>query len=300
MKFLDLLFEEVGYKVSYCGVMLDQQSREMILNHLSIPNDWKVICHHMTIKMGELPENLKNKKGEKVTLRVTKQGKSDKAIAVGIDTDLSQNVIPHITVAINAAIGAKPKDSNDIIEWTDLEESFTVSGRIEEVLYQAPLKATNSPKVLNVFDFDGTLMNSPMPDPGKQMYKEITGKDWPHRGWWGQIDSLAPFDVKPIEKTAKLYDEYTSIPNSLNVLMTNRIAKFESVVKDKLKGIYIFDYYDFKNDKREKPERIKEILKNNPTIETVNIFDDMDEQIIMFNNFKNENPELDINVYQIK
>jgi len=106
--------------------------------------------------------------------------------------------------------------------------------------------------------------------------------------------------VKPIEKTAKLYDEYTSISNSLNVLMTNRIAKFESVVKDKLKGIYIFDYYDFKNDKREKPERIKEILKNNPTIETVNIFDDMDEQIIMFNNFKNENPELDINVYQIK
>ena len=63
MTFLDLLFEEVGYKVSYCGVMLDQQSREMILNHLSIPNDWKVICHHMTIKMGELPENLKNKKG---------------------------------------------------------------------------------------------------------------------------------------------------------------------------------------------------------------------------------------------
>lgn len=300
MKFLDLLFEEESYKVSYCGVMLDQQSRDMILNHLSIPNDWKVICHHMTIKMGSLPENLKDKKGEKVSLRVTKQGRSDKALAVGIDTDLSQNTIPHITVAINASNGAKPKDSNDIKEWVDLDEPFTVSGRIEEVLYQAPLKAKNSPKVLNIFDFDGTLMDSPMPDPGKEKYKEITGKDWPHRGWWGQVDSLAPFDVKPIEKTGKLYDEYTSIPNSLNVLMTNRIAKFESVVKDKLKGIYIFDYYDFKNDKREKPERIKEILNNNPSIETINIFDDMDEQIVRFNNFKNENPQLEINVFQIK
>lgn len=300
MKLLDLLFEEESYKVSYSAVILDGQSKQKIINHLSIPNDWKVINHHMTIKMGELPENLKSQLGSKVTLKVTKQGKSDKALAVGVETDLSQNKIPHVTVAINAAAGAKPKDSNDIQEWTDLEEPFTITGRIEEVLYQQPFRSSSNPTTLNVFDFDGTLMNSPLPDTGKQKYKEITGNDWPHKGWWGQLDSLKPFDVEPIAKTVELYNEYTAIPNSINVLMTNRLAKFEPIVKEKLKGIYVFDYYDFKNDNREKPERIKEILKNNPSIEIINIFDDMDEQIERFNNFKNENPELEINVYQIK
>jgi len=300
MRLLDVLTEEQSYKVSYSAVVLDKQSRDAILNHLSIPNGWKTICHHMTIKLGELPDNLKNRIGEKVTLRINKLGESDKALAVGVDTDLSMNAIPHITVAINVANGAKPKDSNDIKDWKDLSESFNVTGKIEEILYQVPFKAKGSPTVLNVFDFDGTLMDSPLPETGKEKYKEITGKDWPHKGWWGQIDSLEPFEVKPIEGTKDLYNQYSVIPNSINVLMTNRLAKFEPVVKDKLRGLYIFDYYDFKNDNREKPERIKEILKNNPSIDTINIFDDMDEQIERFNRFKEENPNLEINVFQIK
>ena len=300
MRLLDILTEDQSYKVSYSAVVLDPQSRQAILNHLSIPNGWKVICHHMTIKMGELPENLKDKIGQQTTLRVTKMGRSDLALAVGIETSLSQNAIPHITVAINAANGAKPKDSNAITEWIPLEESFNVTGRIEEVLFQAPFKAKGEPTTLNVFDFDGTLMDSPMPGPGKEKYKEITGSDWPHKGWWGQIDSLKPFEVQPIEQTKGFYNKYSTIPNSITVLMTNRMAKFEPVVKEKLDGLYVFDYYNFKNDNREKPERIMEILKNNPSIDTINIFDDMDEQIMRFRKFKDDNPNLEINIFQIK
>lgn len=299
MKILDVLRESQGYKVSYSAVVLDQKSKEAILNHLSIPNDWKIICHHMTIKMGELPENMKGRINEKVTLKVSELGKSDKAIAVKVDTYLSQNAIPHITVAINAKAGAKPKDSNDIKEWTPLDETFTVSGRIEEVLFQQPFKAAGSPKILNVFDFDGTLMNSPLPAEGKEKYKIITGEEWPHKGWWGQLDSLRPFDVKPIDKVMELYKQHSSLPDSVTILMTNRIAKFEPVVKDKIKGIYTFDYYDFKNDNREKPDRIRDIIKNNPSIEVVNIFDDMDDQIERFIKFKQDNPQLEINITQV-
>jgi hypothetical protein len=300
MKFFDIIRENTDYKVSYSAVVLDNGSRERILNHLAIPNDWKVICHHMTIKMGELPENLKEKIGHTVTLQVTKLGKSDKAIAVGVETPLSQNAIPHITVAINALNGAKPKDSNEISEWVPLEETFTVKGRIEEVMFKPSFKSDKNSTVLNVFDFDGTLMDSPMPELGKEMYKEMTGGEWPHRGWWGQLDSLAPFHVKPIEKNRELYIEYSSIPNSLNVIMTNRIAKFEKVVKEKLAPYYPkFDSYDFKNDGREKPDRILEILKNNPSIKTINIFDDMDDQIIRFKEFKMNRPEYDINIFQV-
>lgn len=300
MRLLDILTEDQSYKVSYSAVVLDKQSKEKILNHLSIPNNWKVFCHHMTIKMGELPENLKNRKGERVTLKVTKLGKSDRAMAVGVDTDLSMNAIPHITVAINSSVGAKPKESNDIKDWTDLEETFTVTGNIEEVMFQVPFKAKGQPLVLNVFDFDGTLMDSPLPDEGKVKFKELTGKDWPHKGWWGQLDSLEPFEVHPIKSTQKLYDRYSSIPDSVNVLMTNRLTKFEKIVKEKLNGHYIFDYYDFKNDNREKPDRVMDIIKNNPSIEVVNIFDDMDDQIARFNKFKEDNPQLEINIFHIK
>lgn len=298
MKILDVLKESQGYKVSYSAVVLDEKSKQAILDRFTLPSDWKIICHHMTIKMGELPENMKSRINEKVTLTVIENGNSDKAIAVKVKTDLSQNAIPHITVAINTKNGAKPKDSNDIDDWTPVNP-YTVTGRIQEIMFQQPFRAAGTPKVLNVFDFDGTLMDSPLPAEGKEKYKIMTGEEWPHKGWWGQLDSLRPFDVKPIDKVMELYKQYSSLPDSVSILMTNRIAKFEPVVKDKIKGIYTFDYYDFKNDNREKPDRIRDIIKNNPSIEVVNIFDDMDEQIERFIKFKKDNPQLEINITQV-
>ena len=37
---------------------------------------------------------------------------------------------------------------------------------------------------LTFFDFDGTLADSPTPENGKQKYKEVTGNEYPHQGWW--------------------------------------------------------------------------------------------------------------------
>jgi hypothetical protein len=298
MKLSNLLTEDNTYKVSYSGVILDKNSQQEILSRVEVPQNWKTYAHHMTICLGPLPENLQHLKGKKQQLRITKLGKSDMAIAFGVDSDLSLNKIPHITIAINSSIGAKPKDSNNITEWEDIEP-FVVYGRVEEVMNQPMFKAPGEPLILNVFDFDGTLMDSPTPEIGITKYKEITGEEYPHKGWWGQIDSLKPFDVKPIPKMLKLYHDYTSLPNSVNILMTNRIPKFEPIVKDKLSGHYTFDYYNFKNDHREKPERIMEILKNNPSIKVINIFDDMDEQIARFRIFKEQNPNYEINIYQI-
>lgn len=126
------LLETINY-ISYSAVVLDEKSKEKILNRVEIPHNWKIINHHMTIKLGELPENLKNIIGEVVELRITKIGKSDKAIAFGVDTEISLNKIPHITVAINVENGGKPKDSNDIENWEYLDVPFTVKGRIEEI-----------------------------------------------------------------------------------------------------------------------------------------------------------------------
>jgi len=39
-------------------------------------------------------------------------------------------------------------------------------------------------KKLISFDFDDTLVHTTLPAEGKVIWKEKTGEDWPHRGWW--------------------------------------------------------------------------------------------------------------------
>ena len=45
---------------------------------------------------------------------------------------------------------------------------------------------------LAIFDFDGTLVNTPGPEEGKVRYQQATGKAWPHKGWWGRRETLVP------------------------------------------------------------------------------------------------------------
>lgn len=294
MKLLSILTEN---KISYSAVVLDDDSKMEILKRVPPPKGWKIINHHMTIKLGELPESLKSKIGQTVELIVDKVGLSEKAFAIQVKTDISQNNIPHITVAVNSNNGGKPKDSNLIEKWEDIR-NFVVKGTIQEVTNQS--NQSNTITTLNVFDFDGTLIDSPTPEVGKQMYKQITGINYPHKGWWGQLDSLSPFNLKPLSITQKYYSELKNKPNSLTILMTNRLAKFEDIIKEKIKGIYDFDMLNFKTNQKEKPERIIDILEKYPTINTINIFDDMDEQINLFNEFKKNYPNLNINITQIK
>jgi hypothetical protein len=52
--------------------------------------------------------------------------------------------------------------------------------------------STSSCAELLVYDFDGTLANTPTPREGKIMYENKIGQAWPHVGWWGRQESLEP------------------------------------------------------------------------------------------------------------
>lgn len=123
--------------ILYSAVVLDPESHKKLINLINdffILDDWKILAHHMTITFGKgLPDNLKNRLGDKVTLKAIEFGQSDKAIAVKVEGFPSDNIIPHITIAVNTGIGAKPVDSNSITNWVPLKEPINLTGTITEI-----------------------------------------------------------------------------------------------------------------------------------------------------------------------
>lgn len=150
---------------------------------------------------------------------------------------------------------------------------------------------------LYFFDFDGTLADSPEPFEGKQKYKEITGKDYPHKGWWGKKESLSTFDVSLYDNIVERYKEAKSKSNAKVILLTNRLSFLKKEVMKILNDNNItFDELNFKSDGRDKAERIKEILEKYNNIKNIIIYDDRDDQLILFKKLKDELSEKNISV----
>jgi hypothetical protein len=125
-------------KISYSAVVLDNKSHDLLKNEFirQIPDNWDYIGHHMTIKMGELDETRKSRIGELVELLVTHIGKDDRVMAVRVnDNNLSDNAIPHITLAVNRKGGGKPFHSNKIADenWKPVANRFKITGTIQEI-----------------------------------------------------------------------------------------------------------------------------------------------------------------------
>ena len=116
----------------YTALKLDEMSHERLKNALmsEIPEGWKLFCHHMTINLGDASVGpAADMVGETMGLRAVQLGKDDKVMAVRVVTDCpSTNKIKHVTVAVNFAGGGKPKDSNDLTNWVDLDSPIELTG----------------------------------------------------------------------------------------------------------------------------------------------------------------------------
>jgi hypothetical protein len=117
----------------WSAVVLDENSRNRLIAEYKsqIPQGWEIIAHHMTINF----RGLSDEEGKLVNLKVIEVGLDDKALAVkvvGYDKP-TNNAFPHVTIAINRSGGAKPKDSNDIKNWTKVPNGITLSGTIENL-----------------------------------------------------------------------------------------------------------------------------------------------------------------------
>lgn len=142
-------------------------------------------------------------------------------------------------------------------------------------------------KKLISFDFDDTLFKTPLPEDGKRIWKEKTGEDWPHRGWWSKPESL-DMEIFNIPLSKKIYKKYlkaVSDPDNYVVLATGRIKPLEDevmLILDKY-GINFdeihlnpgIDTYDFKSELFAK-------LINELEPEEYIMYDDRQEHLVRF------------------
>lgn len=124
-------------RISYTAVVLDKNSHLKLVGLLKERfgdlTDWKIFAHHMTIKLGGLPDERKSLLGQEIDLAIDGFGYTDDVVAVRVDTNLqTKNDTPHITLATSPK--GKPVMSNLITEWETLQP-FHVYGTVEEVSF---------------------------------------------------------------------------------------------------------------------------------------------------------------------
>jgi hypothetical protein len=146
---------------------------------------------------------------------------------------------------------------------------------------------------LSIFDFDGTLIMSPLPDTGKIEYEKKTGQPWPHKGWWGQADSLNTeiFDMPVIDSVISDYKTEKSNTNTLTVLLTGRMKKLApSVEKVLRKNSLSFNEYHYNNGGSTDVFKIKtldDLIKKYPDVE-VEMWEDRLEHVSIFEQWGKE------------
>lgn len=90
---------------------------------------------------------------------------------------------------------------------------------------------------LHIFDFDGTLVNTPGPEEGKRKYFEATGNVM-KGGWWGRAESLSPPVVEsPCPPSLairsvfnKMEEVMTRSQTEVGVVVTGRITPLREYV----------------------------------------------------------------------
>jgi len=133
---------------------------------------------------------------------------------------------------------------------------------------------------ISIFDFDGTLMSTPHPEEGKEIWERKTGKKYPHIGWWSKPESLDTeiFNIKTIPPTVKAYEKERKNPNTLVIMLTGRLPQQHNQVEGLLSSNEIyFDEYHYKGNGDtlgSKINTIETLLSKYPNVDRIEMWED--------------------------
>lgn len=132
-------------KVSFTGAMVLEEDRDALLvaaGHRENPamQGWEEKGEHMTLCLGPAASaGFEEWLNKEVTITVTafgalffENGAGIAAVKVECDAP-SVNGTKHITIAYDKIGGIKPRQSNDITDWTPLPEPFSVRALVREI-----------------------------------------------------------------------------------------------------------------------------------------------------------------------
>ena len=141
---------------------------------------------------------------------------------------------------------------------------------------------------LSVFDFDGTLISSPLPETGKVLYEQKIGQKWPHKGWWGKKESLDTniFDIEAIDEVIVDYKVEILKEDTLVIMLTGRLTVLAKDVESilEIKGLK-FDEHHYNTGGETcyvKLRTLDKTLERFPDIKEISIWDDRSEHIPRF------------------
>lgn len=160
-------------------------------------------------------------------------------------------------------------------------------------------------KEIIIIDFDGTIAATPEPETGKVIYKEKTGEEYPHKGWWGHNSSLDTtiFDIQPIEPTFSFVKEMYGREGVKVFLLTGRLPKNSKHVEIILDGFGVkFDDYFYKTHHDTitfKLNKMSELLVQYPDVERFMVFEDREEHFEHFQKWGFEQKQIDFTLIKI-
>ena len=137
--------------------------------------------------------------------------------------------------------------------------------------------------IFNFFDFDGTLSQSPLPETGKPKWKEVTGTEYPHKGWWSKPESLSieVFNIQPNPEVRAALVE--SLDNGhTNWILTTRLPRLKEHVLKVVESFGIdttrFDGHSFASN-LDKGQRILSIIGDDAT--EVHVYEDREVEFVV-------------------
>lgn len=147
---------------------------------------------------------------------------------------------------------------------------------------------------LSVFDFDGTLVDTGTPETHKPIWKEKTGTEYPHKGWWGRKESLdmSVFDFQAKPDVVSAYNQESSNGETMVIMLTGRRPKLGNEVKAILDSknlsfdLYLYNYGS--DTLSNKIEQVNRILGDVPSIVDLEMWDDRNEHIPKFEQWGKE------------
>ena len=160
-------------------------------------------------------------------------------------------------------------------------------------------------KVLNIFDFDGTLFDTPDADTGKADYERIFKVPYPRKGWFGREESLKDeYNIPAIKSTKRFYEKLVQKPDSLTIAISDRVFFLKERLSEFLSDRgYYFDDILLKYGNVGKAERLQNFWENYPGVKEINVFDDRQSALDQYINLKDlysiYRDDLEFNIYRV-